>query len=75
MLEKIFPELNKERKKDIGSAVRLKEMVAVLRKYEVVRGMTPEKLMEPTNCRSAFSGSATVTSKAVPSPLLRMTKL
>ena len=44
MLEKIFPELNKERKKDIGSAVRLKEMVAVLRKYEVVRGMTPEKL-------------------------------
>ena len=44
MLGKIFPELNKERKKDIGSAVRLKEMVAVLRKYEVVRGMTPEKL-------------------------------
>ena len=43
MLGKIFPELNKERKKDIGSAVRLKEMVAVLRKYEVVRGMTPEK--------------------------------
>lgn len=44
MLGKIFPELNKERKKDIGSAVRLKEMVAVLRKYDVVRGMTPEKL-------------------------------
>lgn len=44
MLGKIFPELNKERKKDIGSAVRLKEMVAVLRKYEVVRGMAPEKL-------------------------------
>lgn len=44
MLGKIFPELNKERKKDIGSAVRLKEMVAVLRKYEVVRGMMPEKL-------------------------------
>lgn len=44
MLGKIFPELNKERKKDIGSAVRLKEMVAVLRKYDVVRGMTPVKL-------------------------------
>lgn len=44
MLGKIFPELNKERKKDIGSAMRLKEMVAVLRKYDVVRGMTPEKL-------------------------------
>ena len=43
MLGKIFPELNKERKKDIGSAVRLKEMVAVLRKYEVVRGMRSEE--------------------------------
>ena len=43
MLDKIFPSLKKEKERDLGSAARLKEMVDVLRKYDVVRGVTPEK--------------------------------
>ncbi|WP_294145918.1 AarF/UbiB family protein [uncultured Selenomonas sp.] len=44
MLSKFFPSLEQKKKKELGSAVRLREMVDVLRKYDVVRGLTPEKL-------------------------------
>ena len=36
--------LFKAKSEDAGTTERLKEMVAVLRKQEVVKGMTPEKL-------------------------------
>ena len=44
MLKYIFSNLQDEKKKEVGSAVRLREMVDVLRKYDVVRGFTPAKL-------------------------------
>ena len=42
MLEKFF----NTKTEDAGTTERLKEMVAVLRKREVVKGMTPEKLRQ-----------------------------
>ncbi len=44
MLDKIFHRFEKSPTEDVGSANRLKEMVAVLRKHDIVRGVTPKKL-------------------------------
>jgi len=44
MLDKLFREAQIKAETDSSSAARLKEMVAVLRKREVVRGMSPVKL-------------------------------
>lgn len=43
MIDKLLQDI-KISSDDSGSASRLKEMVAVLRKHDVVRGVTPEKL-------------------------------
>ena len=43
MIDKLLQDI-KISSDDSGSATRLKEMVAVLRKHDVVRGVTPEKL-------------------------------
>ena len=44
MLKKFYSSLKHEQRKEVVSAVRLREMVDVLRKYDVVRGLSPEKL-------------------------------
>lgn len=44
MLEKLFQDISIASDGDSSSAARLKEMVAVLRKHDVVRGITPQKL-------------------------------
>jgi len=44
MLDKFFQDVSVTAGVDVGSGVRLKEMVGVLRRHEVVRGITPVKL-------------------------------
>ena len=44
MLETLWQDIKISSDEDTGSAVRLREMVGVLRKREIVRGITPEKL-------------------------------
>ena len=44
MLDRLLQDIKISSGEDSGSAVRLREMVGVLRKHDIVRGVTPEKL-------------------------------